>query len=96
MPLVDAGVIMQPDYRGGATMRNVTSLSRRSFAKLIGAGAATAVVRPALAWAGAAGPRSISTATATLVRLNSNENPYGPSPMALKAMTDAFSMVWRS
>jgi histidinol-phosphate aminotransferase len=29
------------------------------------------------------------------VRLNSNENPYGPSPLALKAMTDAFSLAWR-
>jgi len=27
--------------------------------------------------------------------LNSNENPYGPSPLALKAMTDAFSLAWR-
>jgi histidinol-phosphate aminotransferase len=31
----------------------------------------------------------------TAVRLNSNENPYGPSPMALKAMTDAFPLAWR-
>jgi histidinol-phosphate/aromatic aminotransferase/cobyric acid decarboxylase-like protein len=76
-------------------MRNLTSLSRRSFAKLIGAGAATAVVRPSLAWTSAAGPRSISMAASTLVRLNSNENPHGPSPMAIKAMTDAFSLVWR-
>jgi len=76
-------------------MRNLSSLSRRSFSKLIGAGAATAVVRPSLAWAEALGPPSISAAPSTLVRLNSNENPYGPSPMALKAMTDAFSLVWR-
>jgi len=76
-------------------MRKLTSLSRRNFAKLIGAGAATAVVRPNLAWAEAATPPSISAATSTIVRLNSNENPYGPSPLALKAMTDAFSLVWR-
>src|SRR6185369_6431198 len=76
-------------------MRNLTSLSRRSFAKLIGAGAATAVVRPSLAWAEAVARPSISAATSALVRLNSNENPYGPSSMALKAMTDAFSLVWR-
>jgi len=76
-------------------MQKLTSLSRRSFAKLIGAGAATAVVRPNLAWAEAATPPSISAATSTIVRLNSNENPYGPSPLALKAMTDAFSLVWR-
>jgi histidinol-phosphate aminotransferase len=76
-------------------MRKLSSLSRRSFAKFIGAGAATAVVRPGLAWARAAVPQSISPAASTLVRLNSNENPYGPSPMAIKAMTDAFSLVWR-
>jgi histidinol-phosphate aminotransferase len=76
-------------------MRNLTSLSRRTFTKLIGVGAATAVARPSLAWGGAAAPRSISTVTSTMVRLNSNENPYGPSPMALKAMTEAFSIVWR-
>src|SRR6185436_15289682 len=40
-------------------------------------------------------PRSLSSAASALVRVNSNENPYGPSPMALKAMTDAFSLVWR-
>lgn len=76
-------------------MRNLTSLSRRSFTKLIGVGAATAVTRPSLAWAGAAVPRLTSTVASTMVRLNSNENPYGPSPMALKAMTEAFSIVWR-
>ena len=30
-----------------------------------------------------------------VVRLSSNENPYGPSPAALKAMTDGFSLAWR-
>jgi histidinol-phosphate aminotransferase len=32
---------------------------------------------------------------ASAVRLNSNENPYGPSPMAIKAMSDAFNLAWR-
>ena len=76
-------------------MRDLTSLSRRSFAKLVGAGAATAVVRPSFSWADTTGPRTLSTAASTAVRLNSNENPYGPSPMAIKAMTDAFALVWR-
>lgn len=76
-------------------MRKLTSFSRRSFAKLIGVGAATAVVRPGLAWNASALPQSMVKAASTLVRLNSNENPNGPSPMALKAMTDAFSLVWR-
>jgi histidinol-phosphate aminotransferase len=30
-----------------------------------------------------------------LIRLSANENPYGPSPAALKAMTEAFSIAWR-
>jgi histidinol-phosphate aminotransferase len=73
-------------------MRNLTSISRRSFAKLMGVGAATAVVRPKLAW-----PRDIAAPSfsSALVRLNSNENPYGPSRLALKAVTDAFPLVWR-
>jgi histidinol-phosphate aminotransferase len=33
--------------------------------------------------------------TALPVRLSSNENPYGPSPAALRAMTDAFGLAWR-
>jgi histidinol-phosphate aminotransferase len=78
-------------------MRNRKSISRRSFAKLVGAGAATVMARPNLAWS----REIVSTAAATrppmaaLVRLNSNENPYGPSPLALKAMTEAFPLAWR-
>src|ERR671928_9029 len=30
-----------------------------------------------------------------VVRLSSNENPYGPSPAALSAMTEAFGLAWR-
>lgn len=33
--------------------------------------------------------------TAGIVRLSSNENPYGPSPAALKAMTAGFGLSWR-
>ena len=69
------------------------ALSRRTFSKMIGATAALATLRPASeAWAAAA--RTTST-TATVVRLSSNENPYGPSPAALKAMTDSFGLAWR-
>jgi histidinol-phosphate aminotransferase len=32
---------------------------------------------------------------ANVVRLSSNENPYGPSAAALKAMTDGFGLAWR-
>jgi len=30
-----------------------------------------------------------------IVRLNANENPYGPSPAAIAAMRDAFGMSAR-
>jgi len=33
--------------------------------------------------------------SSNIVRLSSNENPYGPSQAALKAMTDGFSLAWR-
>ncbi len=70
-----------------------TSLSRRGFAKVLGASAAYAALNPSFA-SSTASLRLVAT-TAPLVRLSSNENPYGPSPMAVKAMTDAFSLVWR-
>lgn len=75
-------------------MPKVTSISRRKFAQFVGIGAATVVARPAMALPDSAfGPRRAGAGT--LVRLNSNENPYGPSPQALKAMSEAFSLVWR-
>lgn len=70
------------------------SISRRKFAQLLGVGAAAAVVRPALSFANP--PAAPATAAAaTIVRLSSNENPYGPSAKALKAMSDAFGLVNR-
>ena len=71
---------------------NSSSISRRRFAQLLGAGAAAAVARPALSLARAPGP---SPAATRVVRLSSNENPYGPSPKALKAITDGFEFVCR-
>jgi histidinol-phosphate aminotransferase len=70
------------------------SLSRRSFTRLLGAGTALTALRPAVTLSAPA-RRLIDTATVAPVRLSSNENPYGPSPMALKAMTDAFGLAWR-
>jgi histidinol-phosphate aminotransferase len=76
-------------------MPELLSMSRRRFAQLLGAGAAAVVARPSLSRP-SIGHRGLSSTAATaVVRLNSNENPYGPSPMALKAMTDAFSLAWR-
>src|SRR5215217_388082 len=68
---------------------NSQTLSRRNFSKLMGATAAYAALRPDAAKA------STIPSSANIVRLSSNENPYGPSPAALKAMTDGFSLAWR-
>src|ERR1051326_3018108 len=75
------------------------TLSRRGFARMLGAGAAVAAVRPSFAFGASsstsvAGSRVVRSAPA-VVRLSSNENPYGPSPAALSAMTDAFGLAWR-
>jgi len=75
-------------------MPDLLSMSRRRFARLLGAGAAVAITGPRLSLPSIGHRRIVSAATA-VVRLNSNENPYGPSPMAIKAMTDAFSLSWR-
>src|SRR3984893_239652 len=71
---------------------NTIAISRRKFAQLLGAGAACAVVKPAfsLATEPVAPP-----VTSGVVRLSSNETPYGPSPKALKAMTDSFGLSCR-
>jgi len=72
-------------------------ISRRGFSKLMGVSAAYAV----LAEPGrlSASTRALGSGSpfpaASVVRLSSNENPYGPSPAALKAMTDGFSLAWR-
>jgi len=71
---------------------NTISISRRKFAQLLGAGAACAVVKPAFSLAVEPAARSTTTG---VVRLSSNENPYGPSPKALKAMTDSFGLSCR-
>src|SRR5207237_2799148 len=76
---------------------NSISISRRKFAQLLSAGAACAVAKPALSLAKTA-PQVKNQAASPLtriVRLSSNENPYGPSPRALKAMTDSFDVACR-
>lgn len=79
-------------------MTKTTGFSRRGFTKLLGAGAAYAVLRPAnvLPATRPLPPAILTGATpAGAVRLSSNENPYGPSPGALKAMTASFGLAWR-
>jgi histidinol-phosphate aminotransferase len=69
-------------------MNQTQPLSRRTFAGFAGAGLAAAALRPVL---GAAPARAADA----VVRLSANENPYGPSPAALRAIRDALSLAWR-
>ncbi len=71
---------------------NTLSISRRKFAQLLGVGAATAIVRPNLSLATGTTIRSAATG---VVRLSSNENPYGPSPNAHNAMNGVFDLCCR-
>jgi histidinol-phosphate aminotransferase len=71
---------------------NTISISRRRFAQLLGVSAAAAVVKPAFSFAAEPIAQPVTT---SVVRLSSNENPYGPSPKALKAMNDAFGLSCR-
>jgi histidinol-phosphate aminotransferase len=60
-------------------------LSRRQFARFVAVGVGAAAVAPNLA-------RAKSAAAGRVVRLSSNENPYGPSPVALDAMRQALAL----
>jgi histidinol-phosphate aminotransferase len=75
---------------------NTMSVSRRKFAQLLGAGAAAVVVRPSLSFAK---PSQYVVTPLTeggnIVRLSANENPYGPSPKALEAITNSFGLACR-
>lgn len=71
------------------------SISRRRFAQLLGASAAYVVGRPAPTVAKFVQPPAMHPARTGVVRLSSNENPYGPAPGALKAMSDAFDLSCR-
>jgi histidinol-phosphate aminotransferase len=75
-------------------VKNPTALSRRGFTKLLGAGAAYAALRPALGLSEST-PNPTETKKSDVVRLSSNENPYGPSHAALNAMTTAFPLAWK-
>ncbi len=72
------------------------TISRRTFARLLGASAAAAVTRPAFSFGKepvAGSPTRITAST--IVRLSSNENPYGPSAKAFNAITEAFPLTCR-
>ena len=70
----------------------MNTISRRRFAQLLGAGAAFAAAKPALSLAK---PPVIAPPNTGVVRLSSNENPFGPSTKARRAMTDAFEFACR-
>ena len=75
---------------------NTVSISRRKFAQLLSAGAACAVIKPYVALAKTTPIAHPAAPPLTgIVRLSSNENPYGPSPQALKAMTNVFHLACR-
>jgi len=71
-------------------MTQTHALSRRTLARMAGGSLAAATLRPLLA----ATPSSSRPAQG-IVRLSANENPYGQSPAALRAMREAFSLAWR-
>src|SRR5258708_17570577 len=74
---------------------NTISISRRDFARLLGAGAAAAVVRPSLSFAKPTQSVTTPLAEGGVVRLSANENSYGPSPKAFQAITESFSLACR-
>ena len=74
---------------------NTISISRRDFARLLGAGAAAALVRPQVSFAKPTQPVTTPLGEGGIVRLSANENPYGPSPKALQAMTNSFPLACR-
>jgi histidinol-phosphate aminotransferase len=87
---IDSSLYLSQNHR----VKNPTALSRRGFTKLLGAGAAFAALRPALSFSEST-PKPTEIKSSDVVRLSSNENPYGPSPAALKAMTAAFALAWK-
>jgi len=74
---------------------NTISISRRDFARLLGVGAAAAIVRPPLSFAKPTQSVTTPLAEGGIVRLSANENPYGPSAKAFQAITDSFGLACR-
>ena len=74
---------------------NTISISRRDFARLLGAGAAAAVVRPPFLLQNRLSPSLRLWPEGGIVRLSANENPYGPSLKAFQAITDSFGLACR-
>ena len=60
----------------------MAQISRRAFAELIGTAAMATTLRAA--------PAAVALKK---IRLSANENPYGPSPVALQAIRDSFPKI---
>lgn len=73
----------------------VKPISRRRFAGLLGTGIASAALRPVSPAAAAPLLAAAAPEPDGVIRLSSNENPYGPSPSAFDAMRRAFDLAWR-
>src|SRR6267154_1596213 len=71
------------------------AMSRRSFAQFLGAGAAFAALNPTVSSSMTRAANFMRLLVNGNVRLSSNENPYGPSKDAFKAMNDAYKLAWR-
>ena len=68
---------------------DIDDLTRRDFARALGTGLGAALLSSRSAGAGQAPAHAVPKGPNTQVLLNYNENPYGPSPAALEAMTRA-------
>jgi histidinol-phosphate aminotransferase len=90
LPLMLPGMIIHPEIIIRGYSMPAQALSRRQFT--VGVGAAIAVaVRPSLAAPMLQRPSHPSGA----IRLDANENPYGPSPKALAAITSSETISMR-
>ena len=70
-------------------MTTTNVLSRRTFGHLVGFSAlSVGGVRAGFSRPAKAGPH-------TPIRLSANENPYGPSQLAIDAMRDSMKLAWR-
>ncbi len=72
-----------------------SQVSRRSLLLGATAAAATLATRPARAEAAAGGSVSPASGAPGLARLIANENPYGPSASARRAITEALATAWQ-
>lgn len=70
-------------------------LNRRGFVQVLGVSAVSTALRPAFAFSPALLQPAFKANDTGIIRLSSNENPYGPSPAALKACAQASGIAWR-